>query len=70
MDREKDVTAANPEAHSMRITTVSVGVPIRDMVTGEDCLSGIIRDAMLSHHKLWKGAKILYCGMSSAFGLI
>lgn len=75
IDGEKDVTAANPESYPrvhMRITTASIGVPIRDVVTGEDsavCLSEIIRDAMLSHYELWKIAGILHCGMSSAFGL-
>lgn len=76
IDGEKDVTAANPDSYSrvhMRITTASVGVPIRDVVTGKDgavCLSKIIRDAMISHYELWKIAGILHCGMSSAFGLI
>lgn len=74
IDGEKDIIAVNPELYPriyMRITTVSVGVPIRDVVTGEDsavCLLEIIRDAMLSHYKLWKIAGIIHCGMSSAFG--
>lgn len=72
IDGEKDVTAANHDSNS-RITTASVGVPIRDVVTGEDgavCLSEIVHDAMISHYELWKVAGVLHCGMSSAFGLI
>lgn len=75
IDGKKDITAANHDSYSRvhtRIITASVGVPIRDVVTGEDgaiCLSEIIRDAMISHYEFWKVAGILHCGMSSSFGL-
>lgn len=54
MVEQKDVTAANPDLYSrilMQIIIASVGVPIRDVVSGEDgrtCLSKEIRDSMAS----------------------
>lgn len=59
MVEKKDLTAANPDSYSriiMRLTIASVGVPIQEVVSGEDggtCLSKKkIRDAMASPSSL------------------
>lgn len=67
MVEKKDVTAANPDSCSRIltwITIVSVGLPIRDVVSGEDggtCLSKEIRDEMASHCEFRKIDGQLFC---------
>lgn len=67
MAEKKDVTATNPDSYSrilMWITKVSVGVPIWDVVSGEEggtCLSKEIRDAIASHCEFRKIAGQLFC---------